>query len=544
MYLGSQLDSLYDEKSWGSDSYSSSSSLYKVQQNWTSYGNFSSSDYKDYYQFSSSVGDFTLYVTGDSTNGFATSTPNYLFSIKMLDSSGKDIGIAASSFDTSTKSISYTAPSDQTYYLEIDNTIGSSFSYAATLQPSYSSSPTTPASLDGTNGNDYLVGTSGEDDLMGGFGTDTLVGGSGNDIYYVNANSNIIENSNGGTDEVFTNSSGGILAESLTYFKLPANVENIFDFGNRAFYSDGNELNNFMCSVGTGQVIFFGQGGDDTLYGGEGNDDLNGGLGVDTARFMGKKSDYTVSKNGDNYTVNSVAEGTDTLTNIEYIYVGGVSYAIDSLLAKTNSAPTGNGTATLKPATFAPQATFAVGSNPNSVSVADVNVDGNTDVVTANSESDNVSVLMGDGRGNFAPQTTFAVDGYPNFVSVADVNGDGNADIVTANATSFSLLVGDGRGNFAAQATPAIAISTNPASVSVADVNGDGNADVVMPNWNSSNISVLMGDGRGNFAAQITFAVGYSPNSVSVADVNSDGNVDVVTANNNSDNVSVLMGDG
>jgi Ca2+-binding RTX toxin-like protein len=198
----------------------------------------------------------------------------------------------------------------------------------------------------------------------------------------------------------------------------------------------------------------------------------------------------------------------------------------------------------LKPATFAPQTTFAVGSQPFSVNVADVNGDGNADVVTANGDSNNVSVLLGDGRGGFAPQTTFAVGTTPYSVSVADVNGDGNADVVTANGDSnnVSVLLGDGRGGFAPQTT--FAVGTTPYSVSVADVNGDGNADVVTANSETDNVSVLLGDGRGGFAAQTTFAVGDYPDSVSVADVNGDGNADMVTANFSSNNVSLLLGDG
>ena len=193
---------------------------------------------------------------------------------------------------------------------------------------------------------------------------------------------------------------------------------------------------------------------------------------------------------------------------------------------------------------LAAQTTFAVGTHPYSVSVADVNGDGNKDVVTANTGTDNVSVLLGDGRGGLAAQTTFAMGDDPNSVSVADVNNDGNADVVTANLFSdnVSVLLGDGRGGLAAQTT--FAVGTAPRSVSVADMNGDGNADVVTANWWSTNVSVLLGDGRGGLAAQTTFAVGKYPWSVSVADVNGDGNADVVTANTWSNNVSVLLAIG
>jgi Ca2+-binding RTX toxin-like protein len=194
---------------------------------------------------------------------------------------------------------------------------------------------------------------------------------------------------------------------------------------------------------------------------------------------------------------------------------------------------------------FMMQTTFAVGVFPQSVTVADVNDDGNMDVVSANTGSDNISVLLGDGRGNFAAQTTFTVDESPESVVVVDVNGDGKLDVVTVNSwgsNNVSVLLGDGRGSFAAQTT--FAVGSIPRSVSVADVNNDGNVDMVTANEWSDNISVLLSDGRGNFTAQTIFAVGNFPVSVGVADVNGDGNADIVTANWSSDDVSVLLGDG
>ena len=199
---------------------------------------------------------------------------------------------------------------------------------------------------------------------------------------------------------------------------------------------------------------------------------------------------------------------------------------------------------TLKPATFAPPKTFGVGSNPLSVAVGDFNSDGNADVVIANFGSDDVSVLMGNGRGYFAAKKTFFAGTSPWSVSVTDVNGDGNADVVTANrdSSNISVLMGDGRGNFAAQTT--FSVNYSPVSMGIGDVNNDGNVDVVTANYGNNNVSVLVGDGQGNFAVPTNFAVGSLPYSVSVADVNGDGNTDVVTANTNSNDVSVLVGDG
>ena len=198
----------------------------------------------------------------------------------------------------------------------------------------------------------------------------------------------------------------------------------------------------------------------------------------------------------------------------------------------------------IAPFAFAPQKTFAVGKNPNFISVIDVNGDGKVDVVTANTFSSNVSVLLGDGKGNFAPQTTFAVGDSPYSVSVTDVNGDSRADVVAANMRSnnVSVLLGNGKGSFAPQAT--FVVGDHPFSVSTSDVNNDKKIDVVTANFDSSNISVLLGDGSGSFAPQTTFAVSDRPQSISVADVNGDSKADVVTANYDGSNISVLLGDG
>ena len=49
-------------------------------------------------------------------------------------------------------------------------------------------------------------------------------------------------------------------------------------------------------------------------------------------------------------------------------------------------------------------ATFATGATPYSVAVADLNGDGRPDLVTANYDSNTVSVLLGNGNGNFTGQ--------------------------------------------------------------------------------------------------------------------------------------------
>jgi len=102
---------------------------------------------------------------------------------------------------------------------------------------------------------------------------------------------------------------------------------------------------------------------------------------------------------------------------------------------------------------------FAAGSGPSSVAVGDFNGDGKPDLAIADYNGDNVTVLLGDGTGRFtaAPSSPFPAGSQPNSVAVGDFNGDGKLDLAIANYNSnnVTVLLGDGAGGFtAARAVP------------------------------------------------------------------------------------------
>src|SRR5439155_8899852 len=72
--------------------------------------------------------------------------------------------------------------------------------------------------------------------------------------------------------------------------------------------------------------------------------------------------------------------------------------------------------------------------------------------VVANSNSNPVSVLLGNGDGTFteAAGSPFPAGDQPSAVVVADFNGDGKPDIAIANKgdNSITVLQGDGAGGF------------------------------------------------------------------------------------------------
>ncbi len=62
------------------------------------------------------------------------------------------------------------------------------------------------------------------------------------------------------------------------------------------------------------------------------------------------------------------------------------------------------------------------GTAPGSIEIADFNGDGKFDVVVANEQSNDVSILLGDGKGKFAPAkgSPFAAGHLPNDVVICD----------------------------------------------------------------------------------------------------------------------------
>src|SRR4028118_504154 len=179
-----------------------------------------------------------------------------------------------------------------------------------------------------------------------------------------------------------------------------------------------------------------------------------------------------------------------------------------------------------------------------SVAVGDFNFDGNSDLVTANYGTSDVSLLLGNGDGTFGAATYFGVGSGPFSVAVADLNGDGNLDLATANqySNNVSILPGNGNGTFGAATT--LSVGSQPFFVVVGDFNKDGKSDLATANHGSSSVSILLQNANGTFAPATNFTVGNTPNYIAIGDFNGDNNPDLATNNQSSDNVSIQLGDG
>jgi hypothetical protein len=202
----------------------------------------------------------------------------------------------------------------------------------------------------------------------------------------------------------------------------------------------------------------------------------------------------------------------------------------------------GNGDGSFQPAVL-----FPAGSGLASIVVADLDGDGNADLVGRYSTF--FSVFLGNGDGSFRPPLQVAAGALPRSIAVADLNGDAVPDLVTTSSSSggvIRVLLGNGDGSFQPPLAFTLGFPSSPGSIAVADLDGDAVLDLVAfyltSNPPISGLSVLRGNGDGSFQPAVAFPIAARPNLVAVADVDGDGVPDIVARDGS--RVVLLPGNG
>jgi RHS repeat-associated protein len=277
-------------------------------------------------------------------------------------------------------------------------------------------------------------------DILGGIGVDSLMGGKGNDTYFVdNAADTIIENTDEGTDRVF----------SIIDYTLTDNVEKLTLQGTTAIDGTGNELNNSITGNAADNVLT-GDLGNDTLNGGAGADTMIGGLGNDS---------YNVDNAADTI-IENLNEGTDRVSstinytlgdNLENLTLTGTT-AIDGTGNELNNSITGNGAANVL--------TGGLGNDAlNGGAGADTmigglgndsyNVDNTADTITENLNEGTDSVFstinytLGDNLENLTLTGTTAINGTGNALNNSII-GNAAANVLTGGLGNDTLNGGAG----------------------------------------------------------------------------------------------------
>ena len=157
--------------------------------------------------------------------------------------------------------------------------------------------------------------------------------------------------------------------------------------------------------------------------------------------------------------------------------------------------------------TFGPPVAYAPGSGANALATADLNHDGNPDIVIANVTGDSVTVLLGNGDGTFQAPVEYSTPSLPVSVVLGDFNSDGKLDIAAAIQGDYysscfcvAVLPGNGDGSFREPAIITYLPSgAGPLALTAGHFNGDGDLDLALTeNFTSSSAAqILLGNGDG-----------------------------------------------
>lgn len=189
--------------------------------------------------------------------------------------------------------------------------------------------------------------------------------------------------------------------------------------------------------------------------------------------------------------------------------------------------------------TFKNSATLTIGQFPRSLTVGDFNNDGKLDLAVAGTNGNNIGVFLGNGDGTFGTGTYYTVNGRPWVVATGDLENNGNLDLfVTTYASNsneteeLTVFIGDGKGNFQVGTATPIETRFKPIDVKMADFDGNGTEDLVVTSLGTQQIAILQGDGKGNLQPPLFFTAGVG-SSVAVGDFNNDNLPDLAMANYN-----------
>jgi FG-GAP-like repeat/RTX calcium-binding nonapeptide repeat (4 copies) len=429
---------------------------------------------------------------------------------------------------------------------------------------------------DGDEG-DLLQGNAGEDLLFGNRGNDTLEGGQGSDTLFGGKQTDILNGGDG--DDVIHGDLA--FAQSVTDFGRTDYAANDAPSGVEAVDIDGDgDLDLVVANPGadpsaltpdSGNTISILRNNGDGSFAAPvsvttgvgprvatGDFDADGDFDLMTAN----STDNTVSILRNDGTGNFAAPVTFAAGDDSFISdVADLDGDGDSDLVLTNTVELnlntaitlGNTISVLRnngDGTFASPEDWTVGNGVLDVTSADLDGDGDLDVVTANRGDNTLSVLRNNGDGTFATPTQLAVGDNPTDVVAGDLDGDGDLDLANSNfrGSNISVLYNNGDGTFG-QPTY-VTTDQYPGLSTPTDLDGDGDLDLALSHavfiigtgeTSGTTISVLRNNGNGTFATPESFPVASTPNGLVIADLDGIRYLDIATPSFNNDSVTVYL---
>ncbi len=181
-------------------------------------------------------------------------------------------------------------------------------------------------------------------------------------------------------------------------------------------------------------------------------------------------------------------------------------------------------------------------NGPVGLVVTDLDQDSTNEIITVNRSGRSVSIFSPD--GTTFTRSDVSVGRTPIAVTAALVDADDHQDLLVLDEALNTVwyLIGNNDLTFAAP-VPNV-LGDRPNDLLAGDINGDSFTDIVVSLPDTNRLMILPGDGAGNFVAPTYIALPGSPTAIGISDFNQDGRADIAAAMGDSDEVLILYGRG
>ncbi len=183
------------------------------------------------------------------------------------------------------------------------------------------------------------------------------------------------------------------------------------------------------------------------------------------------------------------------------------------------------------------------------VDLADIDADGDLDVIRASYFSNGVYFFRNNGDSTFEPGIFYSGGGGCIGVLFTDIDGDKDPDFVTLNKFGGQIRPYRNINGLGFTSVGLFSCGADPYTIEAADMDSDGDQDIVVGNEDSSTVTIVYNDGTGAFTTTQTVPVGQRPTGIALSDLNADGAVDIVATNWGplspiSNTISIVLADG
>ncbi len=294
--------------------------------------------------------------------------------------------------------------------------------------------------------------------------------------------------------------------------------------------------------------------GIDQLFGLESadlNGDLNWDLIVASKGLDRVYSFFGTEENGFNSSLQigaSQVNGVEEVTSADFDDDGDIDIATVSVFDSRVMLHINNGNGT----SFTSNTTTIIStaySTPRSIKSADIDLDGDVDVVVAY----NAGVIawfenLGDGLFNSTPNAfPTGLGSIGLLLDVADIDNDGDIDILSGSVDQNRPIFYTNNGDGSFDETPKVvgASSVIPTKVFAVDLNGDNFPEILTLNSSNNTIAWYTNSGGTSFSTNpVIYQLSSSPVDLTTSDFNGNGNIDIVVAETFANRISWFKNNG